>query len=101
MKAMPYEDKTKSAAISIKKPHSISMEDRRKLSITGVEEVESFDEQEIVMSTNDGTLVVRGENLSISRLSVDSGDVNVQGQITALQYEEKVSAGGLWSKLFH
>ena len=64
-------------------------------SISGVEDVESFDEQEIVMRTSGGCLVICGEELSISRLSVDSGDVNVQGYLTELRYEEAGEKRGL------
>ena len=97
---MSYDEKSKTAA-AVKKPHNIAMEGRKQLSVSGVEEVESFDEQEIVMTTVCGGLVIRGEDLSISRLSVDSGDVNVQGMITSLCYEESESGGSLWSRLFH
>lgn len=97
---MSYEEKSK-PSIGPKKPHALSMEDRKKLTISGVEEVESFDEQQIVMTTSLGTLVIQGESLTISRLSVDSGDVNVQGEIAALQYEERTAGGGLLAKLFH
>ena len=64
--------------------------------------MESFDEREIVMRTGAGELVISGEELSVSRLSVDSGDVSVQGLISELRYAEPASDGrGLWAKLFH
>ena len=96
---MSYEEKKTAAAPA--KPHNLSMEGRKKLCLTGVEEVESFDEREIIMSTTCGALVIRGEDLSISRLSVDSGDVNVLGTVTSLSYEETVSGGSFWARLFH
>lgn len=83
------------------KPHNVAMSDRRQLSVSGVEDVESFDEREIVMRTSGGTLVISGEDLSISRLSVDAGDVNVQGQISELRYEEPAEHRSLWNRLFH
>lgn len=100
---MGYEDSFKGGRQqSVRKPHNITMEDRRQLAISGVEEVESFDEREIVMRTTAGTLVIGGEDLSVSRLSVDSGDVSVQGEIAELRYEEPAGEGrGLWAKLFH
>ena len=102
---MAYEDmKQNSAARQVlpKKAHNLAMEDRRRLSVSGVEDVESFDEREIVMRTSGGGLVIVGEGLSISRLSVDAGDVNVSGLISELRYEEESARrGGLWARLFH
>ena len=97
---MSYEEKSRVTAVA-KKPHNVAMEGRKTLSLTGVEEVESFDEKEIVMTTSCGALVISGEDLSISRLSVDAGDVCVQGTITSLRYEEAVPSGSLWTRLFH
>ena len=104
---MPYEEALKktgrpaAAAAAAAKPHLLTLEERGKLSISGVEEVESFDEQEIVMRTVAGGLVVTGEELSVSRLSVDSGDVSVSGRIDALRYEDPAEERrSLWAKLF-
>ena len=69
-------------------PHHIMMEERSSLTVSGVSDVERFDENEIVMSTSKGTLVVTGENLHIEKLSLDGGDLKVEGDIDALTYEE-------------
>jgi len=95
---MAYEEKR--GAPAGKKPHSLTMEGRRQLSLTGVEDVERFDEQEIVLLTTGGELVVRGAGLSIGKLSVDAGDVSISGEIDSLSYEETGRSGGLWSRLF-
>ena len=96
---MAYEEKR---SVNTSKPlHNLSLESRRQLSLTGVEEVERFDEQEIVLSTGCGSLIVRGEGLSIGKLSVDAGDVNISGQIDSLSYEEPARSGKLWTRLFH
>ena len=104
---MPYEEALKKAGrpavavANVVKPHLLTLDGRRKLSISGVEEVESFDEQEIVMRTVAGGLVVTGEGLSVSRLSVENGDVSVNGRIDALRYENpSEERRSLWSKLF-
>ena len=100
---MAYEDRSKNAAAArqeVRRPHSLSLEERKKLSVSGVTDVESFDENEIVMETGGGCLVIRGEDLSISKLSVDNGDVNVQGLITELHYEESTPRQSLWERLF-
>ncbi len=69
---MPFED---GSAMRAAAPHHLILEDREQLSVSGVEEVESFDENTIVMITSQGTLVVRGENLHIEKLSLDGGDM--------------------------
>ena len=68
--------------------HHVILEGRESLSVSGVEEVESFDESTIVMNTCKGTLVVRGEDLHIEKLSLDGGDLKVEGTVDALTYED-------------
>ena len=63
--------------------HHVILEGRASLSVSGVEEVESFDENAIVMRTSLGTLVVRGEELHIEKLSLDGGDLRVEGMVEA------------------
>jgi len=81
--------------------HSVVMEGRRRLSVTGVEEVESFDENTIIMSTTQGVLVVRGENLHIEALSLEGGELKVEGDVDGLTYEEEMGReGGFFARLF-
>lgn len=68
--------------------HHVILEGRSSLSVSGVEEVESFDENAIVMRTSLGTLVVRGEELHIEKLSLDGGDLRVEGMVDSLTYED-------------
>lgn len=93
---MAYEEKAKPAV----KAHSLSMDDRCRLSVTGVDDVESFDEATIVMNTSQGNLIVRGSGLHIGKISLDVGEIKVEGMICELSYEEKTQAGGFWSRLF-
>ena len=95
---MPYEDSRARPEAA----HHIILEERERLSVSGVEEVESFDENTIVMSTTRGTLVIRGENLHIEKLSLDGGDLKVEVDIDALTYEDggRDRSGGLLSRLF-
>lgn len=94
---MAYDEKPK----SVQKPHSVSMEDRCKMSITGVEDVESFDETEIVMRTSQGNLIVRGSGLHIGKISLDVGELKVEGLIIELIYEEQhAPAASFWSRIF-
>jgi len=91
-----YEEK-KPAAM----PHGIVMEGRAKLSVSGVSDVGSFNEQEIVMETGEGRLTVRGDGLHMERLSVDSGDVAVTGRVDSLEYSSGAAQGdGFLARLF-
>ena len=94
---MAYEEKYKLAEL----PHNVIMESRKKVSVSGVDDVESFDDGEIVMGTAQGILIIRGKELRIEKLSLDSGDVTIEGIIDKLEYEENAKASdGLFSRLF-
>lgn len=93
---MAYDEKLRTTA----KAHHIIMEERSKLSITGVEDVASFDEDEIIMRTSQGNLIVRGSGLHIGKLTLDSGEVSIDGLVSELCYEETSGSGSLWSRLF-
>jgi sporulation protein YabP len=82
-------------------PHHVMLEERSSLTVSGVSDVERFDENEIVMTTSRGTLVVAGENLHIEKLSLDGGDLKVEGDIDALTYEEdrRERGGSLFARL--
>ncbi len=81
--------------------HKIVLEDREQLLISGVEEVESFDEGTIVLTTAQGGLEIQGEGLHIEKLSLDGGDLKVEGSISALIYDaEPRGRGGFLSRLF-
>ena len=80
--------------------HHILLEGRQRLTVSGVEEVESFDETAIVMVTVKGTLVIRGEGLHIEKLSLDGGDLNVEGEVDSRSSEDGGrTRGGLLSRL--
>ncbi len=81
-------------------PHQVALDDRERLTISGVEEVERFDESSILLSTTQGGLEVQGEGLHIEKLSLDGGDLKVEGLINALIYEPQGrERGGLLSRL--
>lgn len=93
---MAYEENAKLP----NKPQRIAMEERSKLTVTGVEEVLSFDAERIVMRTVLGELAVNGTELHIGRLSLDTGELNVEGHIDDLSYSTREPEGGFWSRLF-
>ena len=81
-------------------PHHVVIEDRKSLTVSGVEDVERFDENTIVLSTSRGAMVVAGENLHIEKLSLDGGDLKVDGDIDSVSYEEETAGrGGFLSRL--
>ena len=81
--------------------HRLELVGRERLTVSGVEDVERFDENGIVMSTSAGVLVVTGEDLHIGKLSLDGGELHVDGRIDSVTYEEETaSRGGLFSRLF-
>ena len=69
--------------------HRIVLDNRNRLTVSGVDGVESFDETSIVMSTAEGSLIIRGESLHIEKLSLDGGDLLVEGTVDSLTYEEE------------
>lgn len=81
-------------------PHHVVLEERRHLTVSGVEDVERFDETIIVLSTTQGAMTITGENLHIEKLSLDGGDLKVEGEIESLVYEEdRGSQGGFFARL--
>lgn len=78
-----------------KLPHQLTLTERKKLTMTGVTEVQSFDDTAVVLETSLGTLVIQGQGLQLKTLSVDGGQIAVEGTVTALQYEEPRQGGWL------
>lgn len=85
----------------LKMPHNIILEDRKMLSVSGVEDIDSFDEQTIVLFTNYGELMIKGESLHINKLNVDTGELSVEGNIHTLIYsDDQPKQKGMFSKIF-
>ena len=82
---------------------NIILENRNKLSVSGVKDVISFDDELVIIETELGLLTVKGNNLKINKLSIDTGDVSVEGEISNLGYSDptkKSQEQGLFSKIF-
>ena len=85
------------------KEHTLTLENRAKLFLSGIEEVVSFDEHTVVLNTALGAMSIEGEGLHILSLSLENGHVTVEGHIDAIFYEnrtEKVKRG-FFSRLTH
>ena len=79
-------------------PHKLTLNERKNLTMTGVAEVVSFEETAVVLKTSLGTLWVQGQELKLKTLSLEGGQVAVDGNISALVYEEPRLTSG-WRRL--
>ena len=81
-------------------PHTVILEGREKLSISGVVDVQSFDEDQVLLETVRGMLVVRGQGLHVERLQLEAGELIVEGEVGCLEYDDSVQPrGGFFSRL--
>lgn len=71
------------------KNNNLVLENRKKLVITGVNEVISFNDQAIILTTNLGSLTLKGKDLKMNKLDVQNGDIMITGKINSLEYSEK------------
>lgn len=92
---MPYEEAERPA-----KEHSVSMLNRERLSLTGVDDVSAFDESAIILTTSFGDLTVRGDALHIGCIDLELGRLEVEGHICELCYGEPREPHSLWTRLF-
>lgn len=84
-------------------PHKVVIDSREKIIITAVEDVDSFNEVEIILLTNHGFITVTGEDLHINKLNLEDGQLVVEGKIQSIDYadhEEQRTKRGVFSKMF-
>ena len=82
---------------------NVVVENREKVSVSGVENVVSFDDEKILMETTEGLLTLEGENLHINSLNVEEGEMTVEGYVSSFVYSDgqsSTSGGGIFAKLF-
>jgi len=83
------------------KNHQIALKNRQELSVDGVISVDSFDDQEVILETEEGLLIVRGENLRVSQLNIDAGKLSVNGTVSSLEYMGSSGRkAGFFGKMF-
>lgn len=84
--------------------HRMTMTNRKNCTINGVNDVLSFDIHEILLETEQGMLMIKGDDLHVSRLSLEKGEVDVDGRIDSFTYSDAAGSGhkteSLLSKLF-
>lgn len=96
-------DERKSMNMNTNIIQNLILENRGKLSVSGVNDVLSFDDQIVMVDTELGLLTVKGENLRINKLSLDTAEVIIEGEISSLTYSQNKqdkSSGTLLSKIF-
>src|SRR5699024_3848591 len=87
----------------VERDHQLKINNRKDIEITGVKEVDSFDNEEFLLETVQGYLIVRGQNLQLKNLDVGEGLVTIKGKIYEWSYVDEhhqEKARGFLSKLF-
>ena len=89
---------------STTRTHKLTMTNRKNSTLTGVNDVISFDIHEILLETEQGMLMIKGDDLHVSRLTLDKGEVDVEGKIDSFTYSDVVNTAkkgeSLLNKLF-
>ena len=84
--------------------HVVTLSERKNIVITGVKKIESFDNEEFLMETNMGYIVLKGSELEIIKLDTYQGNVSIKGKVNSLTYMENLSKkdkeDGVFNKLF-
>ena len=91
-------------SVAKQRTHKLMLTNRRTCTISGVCDVLSFDVKEVILETDQGMLMIKGEDLHVSRLTLDKGEVDIDGKIDSFTYSDVAGNGGksesLLSRLF-
>ena len=74
---------------NIKHAHKVSMSNRSKLEMTGISDVVSCDLTKVLLESDYGVITIKGQNLHVNRLSVEKGELDIDGTIQAIEYSDK------------
>lgn len=80
--------------------HNIVIENRQSLSATGIQNVDSYEDDCIVAQSECGEIIIKGHDLKITRLSVETGDMTVEGSIDSASYNAPKVSGSFFSRVF-
>ena len=84
--------------------HSVTINERKNIVITGVKKIENFDNEEFLLETNMGFMVIKGNDLEIIKLDTYQGNVSIKGKVNSFSYKEtlnkKEKEESVFSKLF-
>ena len=82
-------------------PNSLVLEDRKRLTVEGVREIGAYDDTSVTAETDVGVLTIRGTGLKIMKMSVDTGELSVEGKICEMSFSDAPEeSGGFWSRVF-
>lgn len=86
------------------KVQNLILENREKLNITGVIDVESFNDESVVVDTELGVLIIKGIDLHINKLNIDNSELGIEGEIISCEYSEREGSrskgGGFFARMF-
>ncbi|MDE7252041.1 MAG: sporulation protein YabP [Acetatifactor sp.] len=80
--------------------HKVTMVNRKNCTLNGVNDVLSFDIHEVLLETEQGMLMIKGDDLHVSRLTLDKGEVDVEGKIDSFTYSDVAGIGNKGDSLF-
>ena len=90
--------------MEIKQNHQIKLDNRNKLSVTGINKIDSLNSNEFLIQTNMGLLLIKGENLLMQQLDIDKGNIWIEGTVSGIEYiedvKEKKTKSSFMGKLF-
>ena len=88
----------KETSVKTNRPHSLAMENRERAALTGVNEVIAFDENQVVLMTESGEIALTGENLHVTRLMLEEGQLTVEGRVDSIFYTQRPNRRGLFRR---
>lgn len=80
--------------------HTIILEDRARMTLSGVSEVRGFSDTSVSLKTGMGELIIKGKALSIGKLNTETGELYISGEFSAITYTKSKSSGGVFEGLF-
>ena len=82
-------------------PHTLVIENRNRITVTGATDIGSFNEENVIIFTDYGEITIQGNSLQVTKLSVDSGDFCAQGNIVSVTYTDRIQKStSIFSKVF-
>lgn len=78
--------------------HGLQLEDRKRAALTGVQEVLAFDENQVILLTESGEIALTGENLHVTRLMLEEGQLTVEGRLDSIFYSQRREKRGLFRR---
>ncbi len=80
--------------------HTLTLENREVLELSGIKDVDAFNEDEIIAKSSMGDIIIKGSALHVDELNLETGRLKVSGKIGAFVYNDKPTAKGFWGKVF-